>query len=175
MTRAGRFLVARPGLTSGFFRKSVIFLYEDTSSGVAGVAISKPTNYTLKDVDPTKTVDYIAADPVIYSGGPVNRNAVMLLHTDDFRSSNTLYTNTNLCVSSDTVMVEKMYAGNWPKLFRITAGASVWAPGQLDFEMEKRLWLLGDLDTEKIFDYDQEELWGWAIEQIGHQTMSKYI
>jgi putative transcriptional regulator len=173
--RTGKFLVARPNLTSGFFRKSVVFLYEDGPTGTAGVAISKPTNYTLRDVDPTKTVDYAAADPIIYSGGPVNKKAVMMLHTTDFASSNTIYTNSDLCISSDAVMVDKLYSGNWPKQFRLTAGACVWAPGQLDFEMERNLWLLGDLDMEKIFDYDQEELWGWSIEEIGRQVIAKYF
>lgn len=175
MDRTGRFLISRPGITSGFFRKSVIFIYEDTNLGSAGINISKPTNLTLRDVDPQKAVDYVAADPVIYSGGPVNKRAVMMLHSNDFVSTNTLFLTDKLSLSSDLLMVEKMYMGNWPRQFRLTAGACIWQSGQLDFEFNRNMWLLGDLDSDKIFDLDQEELWGWAVEQVAQQTIARYF
>ena len=175
VSRVGKCLIARPEQTGGFFRKSVVYIYEDSERGTAGISLSKPTNYTLKDVDASQTPTYLAADPIVYNGGPVNKSAVMMLHSDDFVSSNTMFLPANIAISSDQVMIEKMFTGNWPKHFRLTTGASVWQPGQLDFEFNRNLWLEAELDLTTVFDMDQDELWGWAVEQTSKQTINRFF
>jgi putative transcriptional regulator len=175
VSRVGKCLIARPGHNGGFFRKSVVYIYEDSSHGTVGVALSKPSNYTLKSVDPKKIPNYTAADPIVYNGGPVNKSAVMMLHSDDFVSTNTMFLPDGFGISSDMLMIDKMYDGNWPKHFRLTVGASVWQPGQLEFEFNRNLWLEADLDLTQIFDMDQESLWGWAVEQASKQTIDRFF
>jgi putative transcriptional regulator len=175
VSKVGKFLVARPAINSGFFKKSVVFIYEDTENGTVGLNLSTPSNLTLRAVDPQKTVDYPYPDPVLYLGGPVNDRAVMMLHSDDFVSVNTLFTDSGLNVSSDDLMVEKMFSGDWPRLFRLTVGASVWAPGQLDYEINQNLWLVSDLDYSSVFELSGDDLWNWAIEFIGSKTMARYF
>jgi putative transcriptional regulator len=175
VSKVGKFLIARPAINSGFFKRSVVFVYEDSTQGTVGLNLTTPSNLTLKAVDPEKTVDYSGVDPVIYLGGPVNDRAVMMLHSDDFVSTNTLFTDSGLNVSSDNLMVDKMFAGDWPALFRLTVGASVWAPGQLDYEINQKLWLISEMDHSPVFELSGDDLWNWAIEHVGSRTMARYF
>lgn len=175
MSRVGKFLIARPTVELGFFSRSVVFIYEESVDGVAGLALSTPSTYTLKDLARHKQVDYPYDPHVIYCGGPVARNAVMMLHTDDFNSSNTLYTNTGLNVSSDDVMIEKLVSGNNPRQFRLVAGCSVWAPGQLDLEIERGYWLVSKLPTNIAFGPNGERQWTMAVEHAGREFFAQYF
>lgn len=175
MSKVGKFLIARPALTSTFFEKSVIFIYEDSDKGTVGLNLSLPSKLTLRSVDPQKSVDYSGEDPVLYIGGPVNDRAVMMIHTEDFSSTNTLFTDSGLNISSDDLMVEKMFMGNWPKQFRLTAGAAVWAPKQLDYEIDQNMWLVSELDHSTVFELAGNDLWVWAIEYAGSQIMARYF
>ena len=175
MSKVGKFLIARPNIDSSFFKKSVVFIYEESNLGTLGLNLSTQTNLTLKSIDPDKEVDYFQEDPVIYLGGPVNNRAVMMLHSEEFITSNTLVTGTGLNVSSDNIMVDKMFSGNWPEVFRLTVGASVWGPKQLDFEISQNYWLVSELDHLALFDLWGDELWNWAIEHVGSRTMSRYF
>jgi putative transcriptional regulator len=175
VNRVGKFLIARPAINLGFFKKSVVFIYEDSSYGTVGVNLTTPSNLRLTSIDPLKSLDNAVLDPIIYVGGPVNDRAVMMLHTDDFVSTNTLFTDVGLGISSDNLMVDKLFMGNWPKLFRLVVGASVWAPGQLDYEINHNSWLVSDLDHLPVFELSGNELWEWAIEHVGSKTMARYI
>lgn len=175
MNKVGKFLIARPSIGSGFFKHSVVFVYEDSANGTAGLNLITASNLTLASIDPEKSVDYPGVDPVVYLGGPVNSRALMMLHSDDFVSTNTLFTDSGLHVSSDNLMIDKLFSGNWPSLFRLTAGASVWAPGQLDYEISRDLWLVSELDHSPVFDLEGDKLWNWAVEHVGSRTMARYF
>jgi len=173
--KVGKFLIARPAINSGFFYKSVVFLYEDSALGTVGLNLTTPSNLTLRSVDPEKSVDYHDVDPVLYLGGPVNDRAVMMLHSEDFHSTNTLYTDTGLNVSSDELMVHQLFSGRWPEQFRLTLGAAVWAGGQLDNEISRNMWLISELDHEPVFELSGDDLWEWAVDQVSSRTMAQYF
>lgn len=175
MSKVGKFLIARPELKTGFFHNSVIFVYEDSPTGTVGLSLSTPTNLTLRSVDPKKEVDYTGEDPVLYLGGPMNSRAVMMIHSEDFNSTNTLFTDSGLNISSDSLMIDKMFGGNWPELFRMTVGASVWAPGQLDNEINQNFWLVSSLDHRSVFELSGDDLWTWAVEEAGSRMMARFF
>lgn len=171
----GKFLIARPTVELGFFSRSVVFIYEETVEGAAGLALSTPSPYTVKDLARYKQLDYNPDPHIIYRGGPIAPNAVMMLHTEDFNSSNTLYTGTGLNISSDDVMVEKILAGNHPRQFRLVAGCSVWAPGQLDLEIEKGFWLVSKLPYDIAFGLDGPAQWKAAVTHAGKEFVAQYF
>ncbi len=175
MSRVGRFLIARPTVNLGFFSKSIVYIYEDSANGTAGIALSSPSALTLRDLVLQKRGQYSGSDRPIYRGGPVSVSAIMMLHSDDFVSTNTLHTGAGFDVSSDDLMIEKLVSGAEPTYFRLVAGGSVWAPGQLDTEIAKGCWLVSDLDPEIVFGLEREEQWTAAIESAGSQIIARYF
>lgn len=175
MSRVGKCLIATPNRHQGFFQNTVVWIYEDSPSGTSGVGITNPTNLHLRDLAAKLGVDYPEDHHVIYKGGPVASGAVMMLHTADFFSSNTVHTGVGLNISSDELMIKKLITGNTPTAFRLTAGASCWAPGQLDREMSNGTWLLAEIPADLIFNSAGSHQWRRAIEHAGRQTVANYF
>lgn len=175
MSRVGKFLIARPSIEAGFFARTVIYVYEDTDRGTAGLVVNKPTGLDFAQIAQQRGQHYHSGITPIYRGGPVNENSVVLLHSDDFVSQNTLHTGTGLDISSDEIMIQKLIDGNTPRYFRVCAGASIWAPGQLDFEIKKNYWLVSALDHSVAFNQQGDAQWDSAIESAGQYFVQRYF
>jgi|AntAceMinimDraft_11_1070367.scaffolds.fasta_scaffold14510_6 putative transcriptional regulator len=173
--RVGKFLIATPAVSTGFFNRSVVFIYEDSLNGTAGLTINKPSGIDFADIAADRHLPYAHNQTYVYTGGPVNARAINMLHTDDWSSRNTLHTGTGLDISSDDVMIYKIAQGNEPNAYRLTAGASVWAPGQLDHEINSKQWLLLELPHSAVFDYKGVAQWENSIELYGHQFVSQWF
>lgn len=175
MSRVGKFLIATPKISTGFFQRSVVFIYEDSLNGTAGLVLNKPSNIDFADIAADRNLIYPRNTEYIHNGGPVNSRAVTILHTDDWTSQNTLHTGTGLDISSDNLMIYKIVDGNVPSGFRVMAGAAVWAPGQLDHEMTHKQWMLMDLPHSTVFDVDGEQQWERSIDLYGQQCVAQWF
>ena len=59
-------------------------------------------------------------------GGDNNESAMIMLHTDEWYSSNTIQINDHLSMSSDDLMMEKLEMGNVPEWYRLFLGFEGW-------------------------------------------------
>lgn len=175
-SRAGKFLVARPTITQGFFKQSVVYLYEDNVLGsTAGLALNHKLPLRFSTIAEQFGFLTQSQDDFIYKGGPVNENSLLMMHTADFESTNTLWLPNNLCISSDTHMVEKLTVGAWPRYYRLVTGVCVWAPGQLDVEIARNQWLMCDLPNDMVFSLHGTKLWETAIDTFSSQVFDQYL
>ena len=170
----GKFLIARPQV-EGVFQRSVIYLYEDLPTGSAGLIINKVTGKELKDVLATRGVAYPSKIDPIYLGGPVSTNSLMMIHTDDFVSSNTLFNPNRINISSDSLMIEKIIQGARPNAFKLCAGRTQWAPAQLHQEIRNSTWLVADLPSRMLYDFGNDLTWEKAIELAGKAVFNQYF
>jgi len=171
----GKLLVAHPNLKSTVFKKTVIYLYEDSQAGVSGVILNKSSDWGLDHIFEHKGFNY-ASEDFVYLGGPVNIQAITLLHTDDFYSANTVPVSGGVSISSDNFMFEKIATDNTPEQWRLFVGLSNWKIGQLDREISQhRAWLLADADLSIMFDYNGVEQWEKAIEHCSQCMVDSYF
>jgi len=171
----GKLLVSHPNLKDGSFMHSVIFLYQDNHNGAVGLVLNKPTVYRLDHFLLERGLDYLGLE-VFYKGGPVNENAIVMLHDDDWYSSNTVQVGNGLAITSDLVMLEKIATGNTPNQWRLFTGVSAWAPGQLSLEMKSANgWQIADPNDSIVFDQDGERQWNKAIQLCSQQLIDQYI
>jgi len=184
MDRVGKILIANPCMPDDNpFSKSVVYIYADNSKqGTVGLILNKPSNTTVQDICYDHKVTFPSRGPMIHMGGPVNATAIILLHTDDWYSSNTAYAGNNLHISSDNFMFVKLAEGNEPCYWRMMVGLSSWAVGQLDMEIKGQFpyskehqWLTADPTEDIIFGYDGEEQWNKALELCSKQTIDSYF
>lgn len=172
----GKLLVAHPNLTD-FFARTVIFVYQDDpKQGALGLVLNKPTRITVADIVNEKGLGYGGTEHV-YKGGPVNENAVFLLHEDNWYGSNTFQIgNTGLAITSDAVMMEKLSMGNTPLGWRMITGVAGWRPGQLQQEMNSVYgWLTCDANDSIVFAKDGERQWNMALQMCANQTIDSYF
>lgn len=164
------------------FAKTVIYIYADDDRGTTGVILNKPTGNSVQDLCYDHKVTYPSSSPKVHLGGPVNKTAIVLLHTDDWNSQNTALAGNNLLVSSDKLMFLKLAQGNEPIYWRMMVGLSCWAPEQLDMEIRGQFpynkthqWLTADPTEDILFEYDGEEQWNKALELYSSQMIDYYF
>ena len=179
-TYKGKLLVATPVLNHNVvFHQSVVYIYDENPQGQAcGVILNKPSQFKISSLGSLKDIPF---DPqldlkYVHKGGPVSDTSVILLHTNEWVSTNTLNASNQLSITSDLLMIEKFATGNEPKGWRMFAGMSIWGLDQLDNEINNQhAWLMCDPVATNVFDYDEEEQWLKALELCSQQMLSNYI
>ena len=178
-TYKGKLLVATPVLNHNVvFHQSVVYLYDENPQGqVMGVILNKPSKFKISSLGSLKDIPFDPALDLkyVHKGGPVSDTSVILLHTNEWVSSNTLNAENELSITSDLLMIEKLATGNEPKGWRMFAGMSVWGLDQLDNEINNQhAWLVCDPTSSNVFDFDEEEQWLKAFELGSQQMLSNY-
>ena len=181
---AGKLLIAHPNVENeNIFSKTVIYVYQDDAmQGSLGVILNKPSRFKISDVCAEKNIVFGDTTKRVYHGGPVNQQALVLLHSNDWSSENTADATNNLCVSSDNTMLSKISTGNEPAYWRLFGGMCGWAPGQLESELSgqwpyrpENSWLTADANDSLIFEYDGKSQWSNLVETSSQQMFDKYF
>lgn len=177
MDYKGKLLVATPELTRDpTFAKSVVYIYEHTDEVVVGLILNKPTTYKVNEIIRMDEYAFSGYFDKLYQGGPVSKQSVILLHSDEWYSSNTMQVGNGLALSSDETMFEKLNMGNEPEQHRLLAGVSTWHPDQLQEEIDRwKSWLVVDADPSIFFHKDSDEQWNKAIMISSQQMFDQYF
>lgn len=172
--RAGLLLVSTPKLDPSIWRRTVVMLTEHTPNSSVGIVVNKPSDYELQNVlgpNYSPTLD----EYELHWGGPVNPRAMVILHEDTWYSSNTAWITEGLAQSSDMFMFEKIATGNAPVDMKLCQGLSVWAPGQLQHEIDQGLWLTADVDPSTIFRHHSDTLWKNSLELAAAERVRDFF
>tara|TARA_Y100000385_G_scaffold258796_1_gene287045 strand:+ start:25 stop:552 length:528 start_codon:yes stop_codon:yes gene_type:complete len=174
MSYIQKLLVASPQITGPIFQSSVIFVYEDTDLGTAGLVLNKPSSFSIVELARLNDLNYMGPE-MIYKGGPVNDQAIIMLHTDDWYCSSTMQVGDGFAVTSDKMMLEKLVDGNTPEQWRIFSGVAAWQKGQLDFEIKRKDWLVTDATQHVVFDVDKTTQWQHAINLCSKNVFDNFF
>ena len=174
-TSAGRLLVAHPKLSNGFFSRSVVLITESSPAGHRGLVINKTIpEMTLRDIADQHGM-HLATDRTLYAGGPLHKHALVIVHTNEWYSSNTMQVGAHLAVSSDHLMMEKIGMGNTPEALRCIAGWSQWSQGQLEQEIAQDNWMTIPGDPHIVFGTNGEKQWELAVAVCSQITIDSYF
>jgi putative transcriptional regulator len=167
------FLVATHDMTDSKFYKSVIILLEHDEKGAIGFVINKSLgdyplsslvnkNNIIKDSD-KKKLEKITLP--IFWGGPLDENKIFVLHSNDYVSKSTKVYK-SLSVSNDLQILIDISESNGPKNSLIIIGISAWADSQLEGELERNQWSLGEFDSNLIFKDENKSKWNSAMKRV---------
>ena len=170
--KPGTLLAAHPDLSDEYFANSVVLLTENHTRGTIGIVINTPHMHTLRQVLEARS--WPTGD-ALYQGGPVNQSALLLLHSSEWYSANTMTVTPTLSISSDTHMLDKTQEGNTPRQFRFIAGMSGWAPGQLASEIAQGRWLTTPATDDLIWSDDGKQQWTRTIERCAELAVQMYF
>jgi len=168
--KRGDLLVATPKLNSMPWRRSVVFVTESSNSTVMGTILNRPTMMTTEDV-----TDVAVPRTQVYMGGPISTQALFMLHTSDFASSNTLDITATWGVSSDTLMFDKLGMGQEPAWYRFYMGAAGWHPQQLEHEIAQGAWMIVNRPGFELVTAEATEQWAKCVDTISQTMFENYI
>lgn len=166
----GDLLVATPRLRTLPWRKSVIFLTETSNTSIMGTILNRPTMMTTQDV-----TDVDMPTRQIYMGGPISTQAMFMLHTSDFASTNTLYVTDSWSVSSDPLMFDKLSMGAEPTWHRMYMGAAAWYPQQLAQELAQDSWMIIRKPSYNLITEPSETQWQVCVDCISQTMFDQYL
>lgn len=148
---AGWFLVARPTLQDPFFRRSVVLMLRHGPDGAFGLVLNRPER--------TKDLPF-----AVYRGGPCKFQGLILLHGQDEwvepgeRDACEVCPGVFLGNAECLQRVTDPDPGA-PNRFRVFAGYSGWAPGQLEAELAEGSWHVVKASSAPVFDVESDEAW----------------
>lgn len=172
MIKPGTLLIAHPDIEDEFFGCSVILITEHHQTGTVGLIVNKLSKIVLSEAMGLQEWNL---DDDMYVGGPVNPQALIMLHTAGWYSSNTMPVDNNLSISSDLLMTEKMHMGNTPEQFRFVSGMANWQPKQLQTEIDKNRWLTMPSSERIIFESRGEKQWKHAVDAYADIAVSQFF
>lgn len=163
----GIFLVAAPSLRDPNFRQTVVLLCEHGAEGALGVVVNRPTAMSISEALPQVPI-IEGAGHVLYAGGPVQTNQVMLLYRGEQLPENSHPVFDGVCLGGDVGMVERILIGSPTKeSFRAYLGYSGWGPGQLESEMRTGSWITLPADSTMVFEKDPAHVWPDILLTLG--------
>jgi putative transcriptional regulator len=163
--KQGSILISEPFLGDQNFERTVILVCEHNEEGTLGFVLNRPTEITFDSV-----INLIREfNEVLYIGGPVQQDSLHFI-----------YRNKEYVEGSVQIADNLFWGGNYEQLlilinentivpgdFRFFLGYSGWGEGQLEQEMEKNSWIIGEATTQELFDTNPPDLWRVVLKGMG--------
>ena len=159
---AGQLLVASPSMGDPRFDHAVILMVRHTETGALGIVVNKPLGErplgTLLEIFGEKGTN-AAGEVRIFAGGPVQPEMGFVVHSAGYHLATTLDIDGRVAMTSNREILRDIAAGQGPKKSLIAFGYAGWGPGQLEGELDKRVWSIAPADEMLIFDEVREKVW----------------
>jgi putative transcriptional regulator len=150
-------------------------------SGSRAVCVNRPLTATLDQV--LQGHAWQLPPMPVYWGGPVNTHSLWMLHSTDWQCAHSQELSESWAVTSHARMLDQLTEPGGPRYSRFMLGHAVWAPGQLQAELEggqgwsqSQSWLTADnLGVEWLLEQSVEDLWNNTITISGHQAVDSWL
>lgn len=170
----GILLVAKPGLADPRFRETVILVTQTQDAQTVGVILNRPTSVALDELieDPDLAENY--DEPVFYGGPVLGRTLVALFESSETPDEPAFHVLRNVYLSMHPALIESLLSEGQAR-FRLYAGFSGWAPGQLQSEIERGGWYALPATPALVFRKDTRGMWKELLDKArsGHAAATK--
>ena len=175
----GRILISDPFLMDDYFSNSVILLCELNEKGAFGLVLNHYINETISDFM-NKFSELDTSEFKISLGGPVDTDSIYYIHVrpDLIKDSIMIFDDIYLGNGNDfnsiaDLISDKKISKNEIKFF---LGYSGWTSGQLNEELERNSWFVGNLSSKTIMEYQETDIWKKTLEQMSekHRVISNF-
>ena len=157
-------LVAKPELADPNFSESVVLVTHAPGGETLGVILNRPTDVRLADLAPRLPRAASHAEP-LYRGGPVMSGVVVALFESRKKPAGPAFrVLEGAYLSMHPANLEALLARPGGR-FRLFAGFSGWAPGQLEAEIARGGWYVLPASEDVLFRKDTSDLWRELLER----------
>lgn len=162
----GTFLVASPDITEGIYARSVILLCEHSMSGSFGLIINKMLDVALPE-EVLSVKEMVNPNVEIRSGGPIQPNQMMLLHSHVALAGQVLEICDGVYLGGDVQFLQESIADKNGPHIRLCFGYAGWEAGQLEKEFLSGNWFLHPASANIVFSTPHEKIWQTVLREMG--------
>jgi putative transcriptional regulator len=164
----GKLLLAAPALKDPNFDRTVVFIAEHSDDGAMGLVLNRPSDAPVVDAIPDLTWVADTGEELVYVGGPVAPNGVIVLAEWQDPSQAVVLVDEDLgFVPGDVEDVDALATA--VRRARVYAGHAGWGPGQLEDELAEEAWIVESPLREELFSDDPEGLWSAVLRRKGRE------
>ncbi len=158
----GWLLISSPALIDPNFRRTVVLMTHHDEEGAVGLVLSRPSELTIAEAVPDlENLPFV--DEVVYVGGPVQTEAVVVLAEFDTPDDDVELIVGNVAYLPPDRAAEELTVGR----ARVFAGYSGWGPGQLEAELKEPAWIVVQAESDDVFAADPDTLWRTVLQRKG--------
>lgn len=162
----GSFLIASPDIDAGIYFRSVVIVCEHSSAGSFGLIINKNLDVELPE-EIINTKEFTNPNVQIRSGGPIQPNQMMLLHSSDLIPDQTLKLCEGVFLGGDLQFLQETVADATGPSVRLCFGYCGWGAGQLEREFLSGNWFLHPGSSKHVFETPPEKIWQAILREMG--------
>jgi putative AlgH/UPF0301 family transcriptional regulator len=112
----------------------------------------------------------------VYCGGPVSMEKITIMHTLDYNIQGTNQINDHCAITFNEQIAQDILSGNGPDHYKIMVGYCVWADGQLDAEIGRKMWLEDEYDPIVWAKYKRKsKMWRKIIEKNASKATNQFL
>lgn len=164
----GEVLIAAPTIGDPRFYHAVILMIRDDKNGALGIVINRPVGERsiASLLRATGASDAgVSGNVRVFAGGPVEPQLGFVVHTADYRRSDTLAIDGRVAMTASPRILQDIGHHHGPRENLFAFGYAGWGPGQLAAEMARHDWFTTPEEPKLIFDDDRAGLWSEAMER----------
>lgn len=162
----GTFLIAAPDVESGPFFRSVLLLCEHSEGGSFGIIINKTLELELpEEILPLEELSNPRVG--IRAGGPVQTNQMMLVHSSNAITDQTIEICKDVYLGGDLQFLQEVIHDTTGPSMLLCFGYAGWQAGQLEREFLDGGWYLFPAAASHLFEVAPEKLWQKLLLELG--------
>lgn len=167
---SGQFLVAMPGIDDLRFEKAVIYLYEHTPKGAAGLVVNRPSlQMSFAELLEQLQIEHalLKKQPELLIGGPDKFSNGFVLHSSEYQVDSTRRLSDCLSLTSTQDILLDIAWNKGPQQYLVVLGRATWTAGQLEDELLSNVWLTAKATDDILFHTPFAKRWDSALNKIG--------
>lgn len=177
--KPGSLLISQPFLGDPNFERTVVLLcHHQADEGSFGLVLNRASDLTLGDVLELPLGAAAPAAPLpLHVGGPVQPNTLHYLHQRADLPDATGLGQDTYWGGDFEVLLGLLQAGEIGRdEVRLYAGYSGWGAGQLENEIEQKVWILHPPAAGKVFTLTTDAFWQAILREKGgrFKALSNY-
>lgn len=163
--KTGQVLLAEPFMDEPTFKRTAILLTDHSDEGSVGFILNRPLDCTLDHVSDT----FPEFEGPVYYGGPVANNTLHYLHCRGDIIEGSVEVTKGLFWGGDLDKL-KFYIGTKvisSRDIKFFIGYSGWSSGQLQEELDRKSWVLANMDLNYFYKSESHRLWNQILNVEG--------
>jgi putative transcriptional regulator len=167
---AGKLLVAAPSMTDPRFAGTVILMVKHTGKGALGFVVNRVNGHRpIAEILTAlgRNADGVKDSIDIHWGGPVERDVAVVVHTPDYKGTDTRAAPGGFALTGDPDVLRAIGLGKGPKRYIFMRGYAGWSAGQLERELKRKAWVVVPVDPALVFARNHAQTWKRAYAKRG--------
>lgn len=167
----GKLLIAMPDIADPRFERTVILICAHAPDFAMGLVLNRP----LAGIDLEEIMEQMdikgqsALEGIeVLEGGPVASERGFVLHSDDIICEGaSMEVDETLWMTATREILTAIASHTPPRQFVLALGYAGWGAGQLEAEIARNAWLIGEPDHDLVFGRGHEHKWRRALTRLG--------